>query len=80
MANDKTNINELVTDDEDTTAELEALTTKHFRTSEDEVLLEQFFHRYRVSLGGSVYEVSLVHFRCPSARCSDPSIRTPWCR
>ena len=40
MANDKTNINELVTDDEDTTAELEALTTKHFRTSEDEVLLE----------------------------------------
>ena len=37
MANDKSNINELVTDD-DTTAELEALTVRHMRAAEAALL------------------------------------------
>jgi chromosome segregation ATPase len=40
MANDKKNINELVTDDDDPTAELEALDPGYFEVAEEELLLE----------------------------------------
>ncbi len=40
MANDKSNINELVTDDEDPTAELEALTAQQFSSGDRDSLLE----------------------------------------
>lgn len=59
MANDKKNINELVSDDDDPTAELETLSLKQLATDSDDPLAESSAHTHDYEPEGAARDISI---------------------